>query len=167
MSVTRAILASWRDPRGVMRAHLARGVREDRALATLMGACLMAFVAQWPALSRAAHLDPSVPLDARLGGALMATLFFLPPLAYALAAASHLAARALGGRGSWFGARMALFWSLLAISPLMLVSGLVAGFAGSGPIVTATGLAVFAGFLFLWGNALVVAEGEAAGDAQT
>lgn len=158
MAITTRILRTWRDPRGVMRAHLAAGAREDRALAVLLGACLLIFVAQWPALSRAAHLDPSVPLDARLGGALMGTLFLVPLLAYLLAAVSHLAARAMGGRGSWFGARMALFWSLLAVSPVMLLQGLVVGFIGAGPAATATGLAVLAGFLFLWGNALIESE---------
>ena len=158
MSVTQRILASWRDPRGVMRGMLAAGQREDRALVVLMVACLIMFVAQWPGLSRAAFLDPSVPLDARIGGALMGTLFLVPPLAYGLAGLSHLAARAMGGQGSWYGARLALFWSLLVISPLMLLQGLVAGFVGPGAVATVVGLLVLAGFLFQWINALVVAE---------
>lgn len=158
MSVTSRILRTWRSPRGVMREHLAMGAREDRALAVLLAACLLMFVAQWPALSRAAHLDPSVPLDARLGGALMGTLFLVPLLAYGLAALSHLAARLMGGRGSWYGARMALFWSMLAVSPPMLFQGLVLGFVGTGPAATVVGLAVMAAFLFLWVSALAEAE---------
>jgi hypothetical protein len=158
MSVTRHILRTWRDPRGAMRAHLAQGPREDRAMAVLLGACLLIFIAQWPAAARAAHFDPAVPLQARLGGALMGTLFIVPILAYAIAGASHLAARLMGGRGTWFGARMALFWSLLSVAPLMLAQGLIAGFAGQGPVTTATGLAVAAGFLFLWLSALYEAE---------
>ena len=158
MSVTRHILRTWADPRRAMRAHLAQGVREDRAIGVLMGACLLIFIAQWPAAARAAHLDPAVPLQARLGGALMGTLFIVPLLAYAIAGASHLVARLMGGRGTWFGARMALFWSLLSVAPLMLVQGLVAGFAGAGLVTTATGLVVAAGFLFLWLSALYEAE---------
>lgn len=158
MSVTTRILQTWRDPRGVMRAHLAAGPREDRALAVLFGACLMIFVAQWPALSRAAHLDPAVPLDARIGGALMGTVFLVPLFAYVLAAVSHLAARAMGGRGTWFGARMALFWSLLAVSPVMLLNGLVAGFIGTGTAATLVGFAVLLAFLYLWLSALAEAE---------
>lgn len=157
-SVTQRMLASWRSPRGVMRAMLAGPVREDRALVLLMVACLIMFVAQWPGLGRAAHFDPSVPLDARLGGALMGTLFLVPPLAYALAGLTHLAARAFGGQGSWYGARLALFWSLLAVSPLMLLQGLVAGFIGPGTGASVLGLVVLAGFLFQWGNALIAAE---------
>jgi hypothetical protein len=166
MSVTRAILRTWRDPRGAMRAHLAQGVREDRAMAVLMGACLLIFIAQWPAAARAAHLDPAVPLQARLGGALMGTLFIVPLLAYAIAGASHLVARIMGGRGTWFGARMALFWSLLSVAPLMLVQGLIAGLVGQGPVATATGLAVAAAFLFLWLSALHEAE-RGGGEAST
>ena len=116
--------------REVLRRKLAGGAREDRALATLFGACLLIFVAQWPGLSRAAHLEPEIPLDARLGGALMAWLFIAPLAAYVIAAVSHAVARLLGGRGSWFGARLALFWALLAASPLWLLNGLVAGLIG-------------------------------------
>ena len=65
-------------------------MHEGRALATLIGACLLIFVAQWPGLARAAYVDPAIPLDARMGGALLGTLFLLPPIAYAVAALSHL-----------------------------------------------------------------------------
>jgi hypothetical protein len=158
MPITTDIVESYRRPRAVVRRRLGTGQDEGRALALLMGACLLIFISQWPGLARAAHLDPSVPLDARMGGALMATLFLLPPLAYALAAISHLAARAMGGQGTGYGARIALFWSLLAVSPLMLFQGLVRGFLGPGPALTATGIVVGLAFLALWINALIEAE---------
>lgn len=158
MPVTTDILRAWRSPRRLIREKLAAGVREDRALATLMGASVLIFVAQWPGLSRAAHFDPSVPLDARLSGALLATIFMLPLLAYTFAAGSHLVARLLGGKGSWFSARLALFWAMLAISPMMLFNGLVAGFIGAGPAATLVGVLVMAGFLYLWINMLIEAE---------
>jgi hypothetical protein len=158
MPITTDIVESYRRPRAVLRRRMGGAENEGRALAVLMGACLLIFISQWPGLARAAHFDPSVPLDARMGGALMATLFLLPPIAYALAAISHLAARAMGGRGTGYGARMALFWSLLAVSPLMLLQGLVRGFLGEGPALTATGLIVGAAFLALWINALIEAE---------
>jgi hypothetical protein len=42
------------------------GRREDRALAMLIAACLVIFVAQWPRLSREAYLAPDggPPLEA-------------------------------------------------------------------------------------------------------
>lgn len=158
MSVTRDIVRGWRAPRQVMRERLQRGPREDRALAILMAACLLFFVAQWPGAARQAYLDPSVPLNARLSGALMATLFIAPLMFYALGALSHIVARLFGGRGSFYGARLALFWSLLMISPLMLLQGLVAGFIGAGAQAALTGALVLAAFLFFWAATLYEAE---------
>ena len=158
MPVSTDILESYRRPRQVFRRKLAGGTHEGRALATLIGACLLIFVAQWPGLARAAYLDPAIPLDARMGGALLGTLFLLPPIAYAVSALSHLVARAFGGTGSFFTARLALFWALLAVSPLMLLQGLVRGFIGPGPALTLVGLAVLATFLMLWVTSLLESE---------
>lgn len=158
MAVTTDILRAWTSPRGLIREKLAAGLREDRALATCMGACALVFVAQWPRLARDAHLDPSVPLDARMGGTLMAAIFLLPLFLYLLAAASHLLARAFGGRGNWFRARLALFWALLAATPAMLLHGLVAGFMGPGTAALIVGGLVAAGFLYLWISMLAEAE---------
>lgn len=158
MAITGDIVESYRHPRAVLRRKLASGAEDGRALAVLMAACALIFVAQWPALARAAATDPAIPLDARLGGALMATLFLLPLIAYGIAAISHLVARALGGRGSHFGARLALFWALLAVSPLMLINGIARGFLEPGAAQSVLGIAVLAAFLLLWINALIEAE---------
>ena len=159
MAVTSDIVALWRKPRSTFRAKLAEGVREDRAIAVLLAACGLSFVAQWPALARAAHLHPDVPLEARMAGALLGTVFLLPLLAYALAGVSHLLARAFGGRGSFYGARLALFWALLAAAPGALFYGLIAGLLGNGAGAPLAGVLVFAGFLWLWLSMLVEAEG--------
>lgn len=158
MPLTADIAATYRSPRGVLRRQLASGVREDRVLFYLMLACGLIFISQWPLLSRQAHLDPSVPLAARLGGALMAWLFVAPLVFYLLAGLSHLVARALGGRGSFFTARLALFWSLLAATPLWLLFGLVSGFIGPGPAKDLVGLLALAGFLAIWLLSLAEAE---------
>lgn len=158
MAVTTEILESWRAPARVIRRKLEGGVREDRALATLFGACFLLFVAQWPALSRASFLDPSMPLDARIGGALMGAIFLLPLVAYAVAALARFVARVLGGRGTAFGARIALFWAMLAVSPLVLFHGLIRGFLGEGLQATVVGLLVLAGFLYLWIAMMIEAE---------
>lgn len=158
MPVSADILYTYRAPREVIRAKLAHGEREGRALATLMGACVLIFVAQWPVLSRQAFLDPSVPFDARMAGALMGWLFIAPLAAYVVAAATRLVARVVGGRGTWFGARLALFWALLASSPLWLLNGLVAGMIGPGAALNAVGLVAVGAFLFFWGAGLWEAE---------
>jgi len=156
MAISTDILASYLHPRAVIRRKLDQGVREDRALALLMAACAFNLVAQGPGLARAAALDPSRPLDARIGGSALATLFLLPLLAYGLAALSHLVARAFGGQGSGYGARLALFWALLAIAPGALAQGLARGFSESGQM--AIGGLMLALFLWLWLAALIEVE---------
>jgi hypothetical protein len=154
------MLRAWVRPREVMRHRLAR-VTEGVAFAYLAAACGLIFVAQWPRLSRQAF-ETGAELQPLLGGALMGWVFLAPLLFYAIAGIAHGAARLLGGRGSGLRARAALFWSLLAVSPLMLLHGLVAGFIGPGPALDLTGACVLAGFAWLWGNAMAVAERPAA-----
>lgn len=158
MSLVGDIVESYRAPGRVVARKLADGPREPRALAILLLACFLIFVSEWPALAREAHLDPSIPYDARLGGALMGTMFILPVLAYLIAAIGHLVVRPLGGQGSWYGARLALFWAMLAISPLMLFQGVVAGMVGPGPALRAVGIVVALAFVWLWLGGLRAAE---------
>lgn len=156
MPVTTDIVRSYRRPGAVIRRLLAAGQREDRAIAILMAACALIFVAQWPRLQREATLNPDAPpLDAQLGGALLAWLFIAPLLAYGLAAAAHLVARVLGGnRGTWYTARLGLFWTMLATAPLLLLQGLVAGFIGPGVELTIVGVLFLIAFFAIWAAAL-------------
>jgi hypothetical protein len=158
MAVSTEIVRAYRAPRQVLRRQIAAPKNEGRALIYLTVACLLFFIAQWPRLSREAFLDPSIPLDARLGGALAGWLMFAPLAFYGIGALSHLLAKLFGGRGSFYSARLALFWSLLVISPLVLLLGLVSGFIGQGPAQNATGLLLLAAFLYIWGNGLWEAE---------
>jgi nitrogen fixation/metabolism regulation signal transduction histidine kinase len=158
MRITVDILRAWRHPRVVMARRLAEGPREDRALAYLMIACVLIFVAQWPRMARDAQIDPLTPLDMRLGATLFAWLFIVPLALYAIAWISHLLARLLGGNGSAFAARMALFWSLLAVTPLWLLNGLVAGFIGPGTSLTIVGAISLAVFFVIWISSLIEAE---------
>jgi hypothetical protein len=161
--VSTDIVRTYRAPRRVFREKLANGTREDRALATLMGACFLIFVSRWPVAAREAFLDPSVPLEARIGSYLQGIMFLWPLLAYAIAGMSHLLARLFGGSGTWFGARLALFWALLAASPLWLLNGLVEGLIGPGPALSLVGAIAFGSFLVFWGAGLWEAErGEGA-----
>lgn len=173
MAVTTSMIASWRSPRKVLRRMLAAGPREDRALALLMAGCLVIFIAQWPRLARDTELaaragaETDQPLQMLIGGTLLAWLFIMPVVFYILAALSHLALKPLGGRGSWFGARLALFWTVLVVSPLMLLQGLVAGFIGPGPALVASQWLVTLGFFAHWAFSLTEAEfGPNAGATQ-
>ncbi len=158
MALTTDIAATYRSPRMVMRKLLAMGQREDRVLMYLLLACALIFVAQWPRLRREAFLDDSVPFDALLGGALMAWFFVAPLALYVIAALSRLIAKVFGGQGSWYSARLALFWSLLAAAPLWLLNGLVAGFIGPGLELSLTSLIALAVFVLFWGFSLLETE---------
>jgi hypothetical protein len=157
MAVTTDIAATYRGPGRVITRLLAMGHREDRALVILMVACGLVFVAQLPRLSREAHLA-GTDLAPQMGGALMAWLFVAPLLFYLIAAVSHLVAKLVGGRGDWYGARMALFWSFLASTPLILLHGLVAALVGDGVALQGVGLVWLAVFVWFWMASLWQAE---------
>lgn len=158
MAAVDDIVRSYRAPRAVVRSLLARERSEPRALSLLIAALVVVFVGQWPALSRQAYESgqPMAGLVLGTGLALGAAL----PLLYGLAALGHLGARAFGGRGDWYRARIALFWALLAVAPLMLLQGLVAGFIGQGAQLALVSALVFLAFVLIWGAGLRVAEFE-------
>jgi len=158
VSVVNDIARTYVRPREVFRRRFGAGPREDRAIAVLMAACALIFVAQWPRLAREAHFDDTVTLQALMGATLFAWVFVAPLVLYGLAALSHVVARALGGQGTWFRARLALFWALLAASPLWLFHGLVAGFVGPGASLSLVGLLALGAFVVFWGVGLVEAE---------
>lgn len=164
MAITTELLRSYRAPRDAMRRQLDGGVREDRALAYAMAACVLIFVSTLPGLAREAYLDAEVPLDARIGAALFAWVIVMPLALYVLAALSHLLARLFGGRGSWFSARMALFWALLAAAPLWLLNGLGRGFLAPGTGQMILEWVAFGGFLVLW--SLCLSEAESASEKE-
>ena len=149
MSITAEIVRTYRSPGAAVRDQIARGKREDRAFLVLMLACGLIFIAQWPRLSREAHLTDR-PLEVLMGGALMGWIFIAPLLLYGVAALSILVLRAAGRSADPFAARFALFWALLAAAPLWLLHGLVAGLAGPGPVLSLVGALALAAFLWFW-----------------
>ncbi|WP_293450762.1 YIP1 family protein [Planktotalea sp.] len=157
MPVSSDIVATYRGPRTAIARILSTGQREDRALMILMSACLIAFIARWPALARQAHISGE-DLNMLLGGALLAWLFIAPLALYAIGAFTRIVAKVLRGKGNWYGARMALFWALLASSPLMLLNGLVEGLIGPGPGLQVVGFLWFVTFIWFWVSGLIEAE---------
>ncbi len=157
MSIAHDIAAMYRGPRRVVSRVLAAGQREDRALACLMGACALMFVAQLPKLARESFITGE-DLNMLMGASLLGLIFIAPLLFYAVGWLSHLVAKVFGGQGSFFTARMALFWALLSSSPLILLHGLVAGFIGPGAQLTLVGVIWFAVFMWFWMSGLILAE---------
>ncbi|MDZ7904820.1 MAG: YIP1 family protein [Cypionkella sp.] len=116
---------------------------------------LLTFVAQYPRLSRISLQDAAIPLAPQLLGLAYGLLLFLP-VAYGLAALSHIVARGLGAKGgSWYGARLALFWSLVACAPLVLLQGLTFGIIGPGTQSFLVGIFALTAFVVFWALALV------------
>ena len=89
-----------------------------------------------------------------MAGALTAVLLMMPLVAYAVASLVALASRLTRWRLAAEDSRLALFWALLAISPAMLLAGLVEGLIGPGPALTITRLIAGIGFLFIWGGGI-------------
>jgi hypothetical protein len=160
MSLTTDMRQSWTGHRGVVRRHLSRGRSEPFVFTFLFVFMILAFVSQYPRAARIALENPDMPLPAQLLGMAYGLLIFLP-FAYGLAAISHIIARALGARGTWYGARLALFYSLVAASPLMLLQGLVAGLLGLGMESFLVGIFALTAFVVFWALALVeVGKGD-------
>ena len=153
------IVQSWWAPGRVVRSL--RGTPERVLIVILMAAMLIFLIAQAPGHARAAHLDPSVPLEARMGGALLAVMFMMPLLAYALAELVAFLSRLTPWPVASQDSRLALFWALLAIAPAMLLSGLTEGFAGPGAALTLTRAVAGLGFLVIWGAGLRALAGKA------
>ena len=161
MSATQDIVATYRGPGAVMRRLLDSGVREDRALLYLMIGCLMVFVAQTPRLAREAF-ERGEELQMLLGASLMAWVFIAPLLLYVIAGVIAGVGKLIGTGPSGYGARLSLFWALLASSPLMLLWGLTAGFVGPGIELNLVGLLWCIAFFWFLVSGLIVAGKETA-----
>lgn len=157
MSASTELLASWRSPRAGVRRHLARGVSEPFAFSLLLIFLILAFVGQWPVAAREAHFAADAAVAPRILAKALAVLATVP-FWYGLAALSRIVAQALGGKGSWYSARVALFWALATVSPLMLLQGLVAGMIGPSPASWAVSVITGLAFLGIWLTMLHEAE---------
>ncbi|WP_071675403.1 hypothetical protein [Nioella nitratireducens] len=162
MAVSWEILRSYRAPREVMRRLMAATERDPRPEARgfiyLMVGCLIIYLSQVPDLvMQGTGAEGEAPMDARLAITFFAWIFVWPLLFFALAGISHLVARALGGAGQGINARLALFWSVLAVSPLFLLRAL-AGLAGNAQAQMAMSVIVAVAFVAIWSLSLIEAE---------
>ena len=168
MGVAADIVRTWRHgPQAVVAEHMARGPGEGRAFGFLMIGSLLVVVAQLPSLSRDAAaaamgqpvltpLARSLPpefrsMDVFAAYTILPWLVIAPLLFYAVAFGVYGVSRLMGGRGTPFGARLAMFWSWLAATPAALLSGLTAALAGrsAADLTGILWIAVFAAFWWL------------------
>lgn len=157
MTVSTDLVATWRQPRAALRRHLARGVSEPFAFTLLFVFLILAFVGQWPIAAREAHFASEASAAPRILALALAVLATIP-LWYGLAALSRIVAAVFGGKGSFYAARIALFWALATVGPLMLLQGMVAAMVGPGPGLVAVRVLVGVSFLWLWLTMLHEAE---------
>lgn len=158
MSVAVDIVRAWRAPRQAMHRQLADGVREDRALIYVIAACLLIFIAQFPRLWRDSVQNPELSFDMRVGATMLGWVFLAPLALYIIAALSHVLAKPFGGQGTWFSARLALFWSLLVAAPIWLLNGFVSVLAGQGLIANIFAATALLVFILVWCASFIEAE---------
>ncbi|GGL65341.1 hypothetical protein [Wenxinia marina] len=149
MAVTVDILNAWRRPAGTIRSLLDRGRHEPQALFFLMLGCALIFVAQWPRLSRLA-IETGRPLEQLVAYEAVAWLIVWPLALYLVAGLSWLGLRFLAPALTPYGARLALFWAVLASAPAGLLYGLMHGLAGSGPGAQVVGILWLAALALFW-----------------
>jgi hypothetical protein len=144
-----------------MRRRLDAHPGDERVLMYLVVAILLFFVARIPNLLQvsAIQANAEVSMAAIFVTNLVASFFFAPLFFYLLAALSHLAAKGFGGSGTGYGARLALFWALLVISPLSLVTTIIQVAYPAEWLATALLVGMFLLFTYIWGTCLCVAEG--------
>lgn len=147
MPVSSDIIATFTGPGAVFRRFLSEGRDELRVLSFAIFGAILLFVAQTPWQAREAHLDPSGPLAVRLYWSGFVFILILPLLLYALSAVIWALSRIVAPRLTGYGIRLSVFWAILAASPLALLAGMMAGFAGSGPQLRLVGV--------LWGLAVL------------
>ncbi|MGB0497899.1 MAG: YIP1 family protein [Rubricella sp.] len=160
------ILSAWVDPRAEMERQLAAGHGEPRALMYVMLAGVMVFITGLPSalydnLQAGAPYEPSGIATSWL----ITAVAFMTLLRYLVAVIARWVAKPFGGKGTHFTARLAFFWSSLAVAPALIVSGSVAGVAyATGNVVLLwladiTGIAAQFLLLWLWVRAVEAAEG--------
>jgi uncharacterized oligopeptide transporter (OPT) family protein len=160
MAISTDILRTWRGPRRVIREMLDRGPREDRLIFIVMVACFLMFVAQLPVMARLAFESEQIAatnpdyelrdLQMLIGSAFFGWLMIMPLVLYLVAGVSFLLLRLFRQPVTGHSARLVLFWSVLAASPVALLAGLMNGLNGPGSGTTLVGVVWIAVFCVFW-----------------
>ena len=158
------IWAARRDLKGSFQAQMDAGYGEERLLAYIAIACIMAFIATLPsALQNEAFLDDGQIIPMMAAQRFVALVFFAPLFFYGLSAISHvIAVWCFGGQGNYFRARIALFWTMLLSVPLIFIQSIalyaieLTGALGYKGIITWSFSLIW---LWIWSTGISVAEG--------
>jgi hypothetical protein len=154
VSVAAKILRTYRAPDAVIHEWLALPRHEGRALAMLMAGCAIVAISTLPHLLAQ---PGEAPTEARISAVLFAWLAVAPLAFYVIAFALCLVGRAFRLTADGYATRLALFWSVLAATPLWLLNGV--GMSVPQENVTfICGFIALAGFLILTGAHLRAAN---------
>lgn len=148
MAVTTDIARTWIRPRKVMRELLSQGVREDRAIAYIMVACFVVFISRLPGIQYNV-IQGVGDFQRDASYAFMGLMMFAPLIFYLFAALVHLILKVVGGKGSFFSVRLAIFWVFLASTPALLLYGLTIGLIGPGAQANLVGYVWLIGFVWM------------------
>jgi Yip1-like protein len=150
------IVQTYSAPKQVLARKMADIPGEPHLLAYVVFATILSFLARLPGMIDGNNSGQ--PLEALVGANFVASIIFAPLFLYALAALTRLASKIFGGKGSWQSARLALFWPLIALQPLLIVAQFLETLAL--PALVSVGLswgsAVF--FLWLWYSGMQLSE---------
>lgn len=158
------IIGAYRDLKASFEAQMNAGYGEERLLAYVALACLLAFVAGVPAAMRSgAFMDDGQLLPGIIAGRFVAMVLFGPLFLYGIAALSHVVSVwTFGGEGDYFRARISFFWSLLLGVPLILIQAIalqaihLTGFEAYQSAIT---LPISLIWLWIWSTGIAVGEG--------
>lgn len=120
------ILASYGDLRGSIRRQIEFRPREATITAYIMFGCFAIFLGFLPRLFAT---DLSSEQDQSLAAGVIVwffiVMFFLPLGFYGLSALSHLIAKQRGGQGSYYNARVVFGWTVVVLTPLILLKAVI------------------------------------------
>jgi hypothetical protein len=154
------MLGAWADLRASVRVELDRDPSEGRVLFFAMFAGLFRFAGAAMVLAYG-PLALTISADefrGRIAAAFIAIFLFLPLVYYAVAATGGALARAMGGTGSWYDSRVALFWAALVASPVILASKLLALLLAGMPEPLVGSVEMLGEVAFAWTTAHCFAE---------
>jgi len=154
------ILGAYRGVGASMHKQLLYNTREEKVLMYVFLACFLFFVARVPALLNLAAITTDADKTAVniIATNFASSMFYGPLMMYGIAAMSHLVAKLFQGGGTFLQARLALFWSALVVSPLVLLAVMLRVFVAGPEFVIITNVVTGIVFIYCWGICLSIAE---------
>ena len=129
LSFIPTIFEAYRNFRMSYRIQSTKHISEARLLSLAFLGVIILFIARLPELIVLWHnnlLNDVIP--SLVGISLFTSMFFAPLILYSLSAVIHIVAKLFKGKGTFKTSRLALFWSIVVSSPILLINGIVQGY---------------------------------------